>query len=236
MRFLAVIPARGGSQGIKGKNLAPLGGRPLIAWTIEAARSCASLTTVVVSTDSDEIASAARANGAVAPFLRPADLSTGKAPVIGAVRHALDFYAREGRAFDAIVLLQPTSPFRRADQIEAAVGEFQCRRPDTLVSVIRVPHNMVPSSLMRRVGREDGLWLESPAGQVVRRQDKETAYARNGPAILIVASEEIARRDRLYGERVIGFEMDWLTSLDIDEPADLELANVLLPLCGGQRS
>lgn len=231
MRMIAIVPARGGSKGIPRKNIAPLGGRPLIAWTIEAARSCSCFDRVMVSTDDEEIASVARHCGADVPFLRPTEFSGDSAPALGVISHALQYLAGTGEPMcDAVAYLQPTSPFRTAAQIDCAASQFRRLRPDTLVSVTRVPHNMVPDSQMRGLAQEGGLWLESPAGRTMRRQDKEKTFARNGPAILIVSTSDVMSNGRLYGERVLGFEMDRLSSFDIDDPIDLEMARYLLPL------
>ncbi|SFU91728.1 N-acylneuraminate cytidylyltransferase [Polaromonas sp. YR568] len=230
-RILAVIPARGGSKGIPFKNLAPLGGRPLIAWTIAAAKAAHGLDRVVVSTDDENIAAAAREHGADVPFLRPAEFSGDGAPALDVIAHALrELRSQDGAPYDAVAYLQPTSPFRSTAQLTDAVALFGQEHPDTLVSVTAVPHNMVPSSLMHPVAPSVPLMLQSPAGQKLRRQEKEKLFARNGPAILIVSAADVQLRGRLYGERVLGFEMDRLSSLDIDDPIDLEMARHLLPL------
>jgi CMP-N-acetylneuraminic acid synthetase len=229
--MIAIIPARGGSKGIPGKNIAMLGGRPLIAWTILAAKAVHGFERVIVSTDDQDIAAVARDFGAEVPFLRPAEFAGDMAPALGVIKHAFGLVKTQNdQTYDAAAYLQPTSPFRTTAQIDAAVSLFARHCPDTLVSVTQVPHNMVPGSSMRQLPIADGLWLESPAGQTMRRQDKEVLFARNGPAILIVSARDVLEKDSLYGERVLGFEMDRLTSLDIDEPLDLKMANCLLPL------
>lgn len=230
-RILAVIPARGGSKGIPFKNLAPLGERPLIAWTIAAAKAAHGLDRIIVSTDDEKIAAAAMEHGAEVPFLRPSEFSGDNAPALDVITHALkELRARDGAPYDAVAYLQPTSPFRSAAQLSEAMALFARERPDTLVSVTAVPHNMVPASLMQPLGPSTPLLLQSPAGQKLRRQEKEKLFARNGPAILIVSAADAQLRGRLYGERVLGFEMDRLSSLDIDDPIDLEMARHLLPL------
>ena len=230
-RILAVIPARGGSKGIPFKNLALLGGRPLIAWTIAAAKAADGLDRIIVSTDDEKIAAAAMEHGAEVPFLRPSEFSGDNAPALDVISHALKVLrARDGGPYDAVAYLQPTSPFRSAAQLSEAIALFARERPDTLVSVTAVPHNMVPASLMQPLGPSAPLMLQSPAGQKLRRQEKEKLFARNGPAILIVSAADAQLRGRLYGERVLGFEMDRLSSLDIDDPIDLEMARHLLPL------
>lgn len=230
-RILAVIPARGGSKGIPYKNLALLGGRPLIAWTIAAAKASNRLDRIVVSTDDANIAAVAMEHGAEVPFLRPDEFSGDQASALDVIGHALAELKRyDGKHYDAVAYLQPTSPFRTAMQLAEAVTQFEKERPDTLVSVMRVPHNMVPGSVMRPLQEVASLMLESPGGQKLRRQEKETLFARNGPAILIVSATDVLLRKQLYGARVSGYEMDRLTSLDIDDPFDLEMARCLIPL------
>jgi CMP-N,N'-diacetyllegionaminic acid synthase len=231
LRIAAVIPARGGSKGIPYKNLADLGGRPLIAWTIAAAKAARGLDRIVVSTDDERIAATAVEYGAEVPFLRPTEFSGDNAPALDVIMHALkELKTPGGEPYDAVAYLQPTSPFRSAAQLTEAIALFARERPDTLVSVTAVPHNMVPASLMHPAGSSAPLALQSPAGQKLRRQEKEKLFARNGPAILIVSAADAQVRSRLYGERVLGFEMDRLSSLDIDDPIDLEMARHLLPL------
>lgn len=230
-KILAVIPARGGSKGIPYKNLALLGGRPLIAWTIATAKAAHRLDRVIVSTNDVEIATIAREHGAEVPFLRPAELSGDHASALDVIKHALgEVKACDGTPYDAVAYLQPTSPFRNAGHLAEAINQFERERPDTLVSVMRVPHNMVPGSVMRPLQKSGLLSLDSPSGQKLRRQEKEILFARNGPAILIVSAADVQLRKQLYGEHVSGYEMDRLSSLDIDDPFDLEMARCLLPL------
>lgn len=234
MKVLALIPARGGSKGIPRKNIAPLGGRPLVAWTIEAARAATGIARVVVSTDDAEIAEVARTAGAEVPFLRPAEISDDAAPALPVMAHALGWLAdKQGWTADAVAYLQPTSPFRDAADIDAAVALLQDRAADTVVSVVAVPHNMSPSSLMQV---QDG-WLAftvPPAERQFRRQTKERLLARNGPAILL-DRRAVIERGQLYGDRIAAYEMPRIASLDIDEPEDLAIAEALLPLALGRR-
>lgn len=228
--MLGIVPARGGSKGIPRKNLALLGGRPLIAWTIQSALESGEFERLIVSTDDSEIAEVARREGADVPFIRPAELARDVAPAIGVIRHALDALGPGvSDSSSSVAYLQPTSPFRTAAQLREAVELFKKQQPDTLVSVQRVPHNMVPGAQMVPLVEGRPLWLESPASQVLRRQEKAVTYARNGPAILIVSARDILWRGRLYGERVLGYEMDRLSSLDIDDALDLDMARALAP-------
>jgi CMP-N,N'-diacetyllegionaminic acid synthase len=220
MDVLGLVPARGGSRGIPGKNLVPLAGRPLLAWTCEQALASECLTRVAVSTDSEEIARTAHELG-VAVIERPAALAADDTPMLPVVAHALD----ETQA-DAVVLLQPTSPLRRAADIDAAFDLWRSTGADSVVSVVRVPHRYVPSSQLRRA--PDGrLAPYDGDASTSSRQEKPTLYARNGPAVLVV-SADVVRGGSLYGAHSRGYEMSELDSIDIDEPADLELAELVL--------
>jgi CMP-N,N'-diacetyllegionaminic acid synthase len=221
MDVLGLIPARGGSKGIPRKNLAPLAGRPLLAWTCEAALTATSLTRVVVSTDDDEIAAEARRNGVEAPFRRPRELARDDTPMVDVVGHALGTVGDPG----AVVLLQPTSPLRRAAHIDGAVELWLSTGAETVVSVVAVPHNFTPASLMRLEGDRvrplgDG-WGPLDRGQ------KETLYARNGPAVL-VTRPDVVRGGSLYGEDVRAYVMSAADSVDVDGPEELALAELYL--------
>jgi CMP-N,N'-diacetyllegionaminic acid synthase len=235
--MLGIVPARGGSKGIPRKNLALLDGRPLISWTIQPALESGAFERLIVSTDDSEIAEVARREGADVPFLRPAEFAGDVAPAIGVIRHALDALGLAlSDSSSGVAYLQPTSPFRTAAQLREAVELFKEHQPDTLVSVQRVPHNMVPGAQMVPVVDGHPLWLESPASQVLRRQEKAVTYARNGPAILIVSARDLLEHGRLYGERVLGYEMDRLSSLDIDDLLDLDMACALASLAKSRES
>jgi CMP-N,N'-diacetyllegionaminic acid synthase len=221
MEVLGLIPARGGSRGIPNKNLAPLGGRPLLAWACDAAGASKRLTRIAVSTESPEIAAAARALG-VDVIDRPPEFATDEVPMLPVVRHAVD-----ATDADALVLLQPTSPLRRATDIDAAFDLWRSSGADSVVSVVRVPHQFTPGSLLRSTpgGRIEPLDDAAPAS----RQEKPVLYARNGPAVLVV-SAAVVRTGSLYGDDTRGYEMSALASIDVDGPDDLELAEALLRL------
>lgn len=225
MRLVAVIPARGGSKSIPGKNIADCAGRPLLAWTCAAALASRSLGRVLLSTDAQGIAAVGRSCGVEVPFLRPALLAADDTPAAPVLQHALEWLDDAGDRPDALVLLQPTSPLRRAEHIDAAVRLFQAGGADTVVSVVEVPHRYHPDSA---VIERDGL-LYPYRGQetVTRRQDQAPLLARNGPAVLIV-SRTMVRHGKLYGGRTVGFRMGAHDSIDVDTPEDLALAALLL--------
>lgn len=227
MRAVGIIPARGGSKGLPGKHLLPLGGRPLIAWTFDAAQAAGSLAQVIVSTDDPAIAAAARAAGIDVPFERPAALAADDTPMLDVLVHALRELDRAHDRVEVVVLLQPTSPFRTADHIDAAVTLLAQSGADSVVSVIAVPHRFVPESLMRL----DGEQLTPYAGEigVTRRQDKPLLYARNGPAVLAVRRDVLLEQRSLYGRNIRPLVMADAESVDVDTAHDLALAERLLP-------
>lgn len=215
MEVLALVPARGGSKGIPRKNLAPVAGKPLLAWTLECAAAARSLTRIVVSTDDGEIAAAA--SGAEV-LRRPPELATDETTMLDVVRHAL---AALGPP-DVLVLLQPTSPLRRPEDVDGAVELLVQSGADSVVTVVEVPHGFAPGSLLQLDG-DRVVPLGIPA---TRRQDKPVVYARNGPAVLALRPERLG--DDLYGADVRGHPMPQERSLDVDTPYDLKLADLLL--------
>ena len=228
MSIVGIIPARGGSKGIPGKNIAPCAGRPLLAYTAAAALGARHLDRVVLSTDDEAIALVGKSLGVEVPFLRPAALSSDAASSLGVIVHALDWLEGQGETVEGIVLLQPTSPLRNAIQIDAAVERFRATAADTLVSVMEVPHRFHPESVMR-IEDDALLPLKTLGEMVLRRQDLPKLYARNGPAILILKPVQI-RSGSLYSGRTVAYEMSAKDSLDIDTPADLAFADYLLSL------
>lgn len=221
---LGLVPARGGSKGIPGKNVADVAGRPLLAYTAAAALRSTALDRVVLSTDDEEIARVGLEVGLEVPFLRPPALAADDTPMIDVVVHALDELGED--EIEAIVLLQPTSPLRSALDIGSAVALLRTSGAESVVSVTPVPHRFVPSSVL----------VAGPGGVVVpfaggsggsRRQDKEQLLARNGPAVLVVRPSAV-RRGVLYGEPTVGYLMPPERSLDVDDEFDLTLARLLL--------
>ncbi len=223
--IVGLIPARGGSKGIPGKNLAPCAGKPLLWHTVTAARG-SKLSRVIVSTDDPDIAAAAREFGAEVPFERPPSLALDDTPMLAVIQNALEWMEHNGGAPEGIALLQPTSPLRTSAHIDAAIRLFHTGAPDTVVSVVRVQHRYSPGSLMELT---DGILkpAKGRGSEATRRQDKPVLFARNGPAILITRPDVI-RSGKLYGEKTVGYEMSELDSIDIDTVDDLKHAELLL--------
>jgi CMP-N,N'-diacetyllegionaminic acid synthase len=230
MRILGLIPARGGSKGIPGKNVRLLGGKPLLAWTAEAALASRRLSRVVLSTDDDGpegIAEAGRRCGLEVPFLRPAELARDETPSLSVVQHALEALEQAGDRFDAVCLLQPTSPFRRAGDVDGCIAMLEERGLDAVVSVLPVPAEHNP----HWVYFEDGAGLlrlatgeEQP---IPRRQELPPAFHRDGS--VYVTRRDVVMQGSLYGRRLGGYGMpDAGRSVNLDTPADWEWAERLI--------
>jgi CMP-N-acetylneuraminic acid synthetase len=222
--YLAIIPARAGSKRIPGKNLVALRGTPLIDYTLRAARAASRLGAVVVSTDSEAIAGQARARGALVPALRPAALAGDDSPVVQAMQHALSsFEAASGAAVTAVVLLQPTSPFRDSSDIDRAIDLFERNGADSLTAVCPARQHPYYAWKSREASIEP---LYSYREMQMERSLLPSIYLENG-AIYVTRRDNLLR-GRLYGEHVIPFVMEELRSLDIDTPLDLAWAEFLL--------
>ncbi len=227
MEVLGVIPARGGSKSIPRKNLAVSAGRPLLEWTAQAVNCCAALTRTVLSTEDAEIAEVGRRLGLEVPFMRPPELAMDDSPIVPVLKHLLTNLKSNGDYHpDIVVLLQPTSPLRTSGPIDEAVRLLIDTGADTIVSVVQVPHQFNPVSVMREIEGRLEPFADGPT--VYRRQDKETLYARNGPAIVAVRTKVITGHESLYGPDTRPMVMAPQDSIDVDGPWELELVSWLL--------
>jgi len=198
-----------------------------MAYTTDAALASQGLTRVIVSTDDDEIATLAKQRGVEVPFLRPSRLAADDTPMLDVLTDLVStLQAREGYRPDALVLLQPTSPFRRSDHIDAAIQLLMSSGADSVVTVVPVPHQFTPSSLMRLEGDRLVPWMDGPAP--TRRQDKPVLFARNGPAVLAVRTAIVSDARSLYGSDTRGLPMSPADSFDIDDAFDFEVAGWLM--------
>jgi CMP-N,N'-diacetyllegionaminic acid synthase len=223
VRYLGLIPARCGSKGIPGKNLAELGGRPLLAWTLEAARHSRRLDRTLLTSDDPVMIALAGSVDIDAPFVRPAHLATDTAQSIDVVLHALDWLAQNGDDVEVVVLLQPTCPFRDAADVDAAIATYEASNAATLISVSRVLQH--PCDMVTRTER--GLEPAVAAAQGGGRQAFPDYFFIDG-AVYIAASSYLRTRRRFWDESSATHEISPTHGIDIDEPYQLRLARGLL--------
>lgn len=219
MKILGLIPARGGSKGIPHKNSKILGAKPLIAYTIQAGLDTQKITELIVSTDDLAIAQISKKWGASTPFIRPAELATDTAPTINTVIHAVQFFQKHEKHFEAVCLLQPTSPFRTSQTIDAAIEKFVQTGADSLVSVREIPHQYNPHWAFEE--NEEG-FLEISTGEkeiITRRQALPKAYHRDG-SIYLVKTSVLLGKQSLYGDKIAYFINNQNPAINIDTPSD----------------
>jgi len=226
-RILGIIPARGGSKGIPEKNIRNLAGKPLVAWTIEAALNSNVCNRLLVSTDDPKIADVAREFGADAPFLRPPLLSTDTATSVSVVDHAIDWLKDiESEIFSHVLLLQPTSPFRTVEDIHNVVTIAK-KNNAAVVSVCEPQQHPYLFKIIRTDGTLDNLIPES--AQYSRRQDYPRVLALNG-AIYFISVDVLKKEKTFTPEKTVPYIMPTERSLDIDTPWDFFLAEQIMKI------
>ena len=226
-KILGVIPARGGSKSVPFKNLAPLNGKPMLVYTIEAAQKSRLLTHFVVSSENDRIIQVARQYGAPAPFVRPADLATDEAPSLPVVQHAVrEMETREGIVFDYVVLLQATSPLRNGADIDASLDKLIRTGAYSVVSVVRIAHHH--PARMRFI--ENDMLVQLPMGEpkeMQRRQDLPPVYIRNG-AIFATRRSVVMEQNSMLGKISRPYVMPESRSANVDTKFDFLVVEVIL--------
>lgn len=221
-KIIAVIPARSGSKGIKDKNIYPLCGKPLIAYSIEHAKKCKYIDEVLVSTDSEKIANISEKYGAYVPFLRPDKFADDRAKTIDAVLHAVNWLNANDKIYDVLVLLQPTSPLRTGEDINCAVETYFKMGMISLASVSEVTDHPV---LIRSI--KDGKMVSLLKQEsTIRRQDMEMFYKING-SIYINRINEL-NSDTSFNDNEIPYIMPHSHSVDIDTETDIRLAELYM--------
>ena len=220
MKILVIIPARGGSKGIPHKNIKQLGGKPLIHYTIDVARQIVSDEDICVSTDDAEIIKCVEDYGLKVPFVRPAELATDTAGTYEVLLHALNFYEKQGKKYDIVLLLQNTSPFRTAEQVKEAIALY---RPelDMVVSVKECAAN--PYYCVFEENSDGYLNICKGEGNITRRQDAPKVYEYNG-AIYVINPDSLKAMPLNKFTSRMKYVMDSQSSLDLDTMADWQLA------------
>lgn len=227
-KVLALIPARGGSKGLPGKNIRPLCGKPMIAWTIEKARKSRFLDEIMVSTDSAEIAEIARTYGASVPFLRPAELASDTASTLDVVIHALDHLGKEGKTFDWLVMLEPTSPLREDDDIDHMLQSLLARQDewDAIVSVGEVHEH---PSIVKRIENGRVMPFCPSVPLTFRRQDNEKAFFPYGVAYISKIPSLLSQRT-FYPERCGSYQIKRYQCYEVDDLHDFTCIESIMRL------
>lgn len=217
-KVLAIIPARGGSKRLPRKNILPLGSKPLIGWTIEAAQNSCYIDDIFISTDDQEIADVAGQWGVTVPELRPEELSTDIATTKSVLLYTLEKY---GKGSDIVILLQPTSPFRTALHIDEAIESLNERSAFSIVSVTPCEH---PPEWMNKLPENNSMksFIRSTEGS--RSQDLGESFRLNGAIYVFDAHAVLASGDIGYREDTYAYKMSNEYSIDIDNQIDFDMA------------
>ena len=231
LKVLGVITARGGSKGIAGKNLKPLAGKPLLRYTIEGAMESRAFDRIILSTDAPDIAEYARSLGCEVPFIRPADLARDDTPHLAVMQHAVQWMLDRGHEPDAVMILQPTSPLRRASDIRDAIQLLESSGADSVLSVSEVSPHHHPMRMLRVA--EDGTATLFVTGEPVRhrinrRQDLPSAYLMDGSIYVFRTGVVLEAEPSLYGNRTVALRVPHPFGLSIDEPGDWAVAEQAL--------
>jgi CMP-N,N'-diacetyllegionaminic acid synthase len=222
MKILAIIPARGGSKGLPGKNLRLLAGKPLIAWSIEQAKACPEVDCTFLSTDAEDIAAEGKARGAEVPFLRPAELALDSSPTEPVLVHVVKRLAEQGRHFDAVLLLQPTSPVRRPNSLSAAIAQFAASGADSLLGVVE-DHHFFWRDLADPKALYD--YQNRPRRQDIAAQDRR--YRETG-SLYITRTETLLLTANRLGGKIEMFLQSEEEGWEIDSQADFDICEQLL--------
>jgi CMP-N,N'-diacetyllegionaminic acid synthase len=227
MRILGLIPARGGSKGVPLKNCKELNGKPLLYYTIDTGLTVEKLDSLIFSSEDETLISMAKARGVEVPFIRPSELAIDAAGSLGVVQHALKAMLDLGRTYDAVCLLQVTTPFRSATQIDEAITKFITEGSDSLISVQRVPHQYNPHWVFEATDKNT-LRIATGENQIIkRRQELPDSYIRDG-AIYITKTDVLMNQNSFFGNSISYIESDPNTFVNIDTMEDWEKAEQIL--------
>lgn len=224
-KIIAIIPARGGSKGLPGKNIKLLAGKPLIAWTIERAKKSKYIDELIVNTDSKEIARVAKKYGAKVPFLRPKELAQDKSSVYDVIFHTLDWFKKNGSEFEIVILLEPTSPLRKEKDIDNAIKLFlkNYKQADSLVSVGEI-HLENPSITLKMDKKYIKNYMKTDFS---RRQELSKAYFPYG-VIYLSKTEALKKYGKFYQKRTLPYLIERWQNYEIDDTYDFICTEAVL--------
>ncbi len=219
--FLAIIPARGGSKRLPRKNVLDLAGKPLITWTIEAGLQSKYFDKVIVTSDDDEILAIAKEFGSET-IKRPDELASDTATSFDAIKHTID----NVESYDYIVLLQPTSPLRNFEHIDAAIELLENKKADAIISVAEMDHSPLWSNTLPEGGSMNAFIRDEVKNK--RSQDLEPYYKLNGAIYICDTSKLLKEKSFFIHDNIFSYKMDKENSIDIDELIDLKLADLII--------
>lgn len=228
MKYLCIIPARCGSKGIPFKNIIDVSGKPLISYTIDMAMKLKEenmISKVIVSTDCEEIEKVAISHNAEVPFLRPSEISGDKAKSIDFVLHSLSYYEKLNDYYDAVIILQPTSPLRTYDDLKESIDLFTTKKSESLISVYE--EETINDLIMYHKEADFAIAVNENHNKGVRRQDHGSIYIRNG-AIYITSTEYLQKEEKIISDKPLLKIMEKKNSVNIDTYDDLEYVRNIL--------
>lgn len=227
MKILSIIPARSGSKGIPEKNIKILGNKPLIAYSISTSLECKLISNTIVSTDSEKIAKISLSYGAWIPFLRPKKLAKDNTPTLPVIQFTLKKLKNLGFEYDAVCLLQPTTPFRKLDFLHKCLRKFKKTKPDSLISVRKVPDEFNPHWVFKP-DNQNFLKLAMGDKKIIpRRQDLPDCFIRDG-SVYITSTECLLKKNSLFGDRISYLENDSEIYCNLDTLDDWKNAEKII--------
>ncbi len=225
-RILALIPARGDSKRLPRKNALSLAGKPLVAWSIDAALKSKYIDDIIVSTDDNEIAQISKEYGANVPFIRPEELSTDTADTQSVIKHCLEYLQNNSKKYDLVIVLQPTSPLRTASHIDKAIRLFETKNATSVISVCQCDHSPLwANTLDENQSLRDFI---KPEIRGLRSQDLPQYYRLNGALYIYDIADIIELGNAPYGQGSYAYVMDREFSIDIDTEIDFRFAELFL--------
>ncbi len=227
MVTVAIIPARGGSKSIPRKNIKLLGGKPLIAYSIETARASKLIDRVIVSTDDNEIAEVAKKYRADVPFIRPKELAQDSTPMLPVLQHAVTFLEKEGKlSVEYVVLLDPTTPFRSVGDMDACIKKIKETNADSVDSVCEYEHNPYFNGMLIKAN-DKLVPLNKKYNRTGTRQEVPVVYRENA-AVLVVKRDVLMKKNKLFTDNMRGVVMTQENSVNIDTPIDWAYAEFVI--------
>ena len=222
MKFLCLIPARKNSKGIKNKNFKIFNKKPLIYWTIKIAKQCKYINRIIVSTDSKKISTYSKKLNVEVPFIRPQNISKDNTDMIDVVKHLIKFTEKEKYNFDALIILQPTSPLRKISDLNKACKIFSKKKWDSLISTIPIPHQFSNNLVLNNRGH----FFKLKKKFITLRNNISKKYTSDGGYLFITKKDKLKKY--IIGGKIYGYKIDPQHSIDINYKYEFDIAEILM--------